>query len=123
MAKTKSTDLSYYRSLPYTRRLRIESGDGGEYFVASVAELAGVEADGESRIEALFNLQSAFDDAVEAMLEWDHDIPEPDAWPGADFVAAEPTRRRRSSSNVAASDAVLVGEAEVSEPEREYQLA
>ena len=77
MAKT----AEYFRRLPYTRRVRIEADERGEYFVASIAELPGVEAPGSSHVEALAELQHAFDDYVAAMLEWGHEIPEPKSWP------------------------------------------
>jgi len=79
VAKKKA---DYYRSLPYTRRVRLESDGEEEYFVAYVVELDGVEADGSSPTEALYHLQGAFEDFLAAMVEWDAEIPEPMPWPG-----------------------------------------
>jgi len=50
----------YYRELPYTRRVRTESDPSGEYFVAFIAGLPGVEADGADPTEALYRLDAAF---------------------------------------------------------------
>lgn len=78
MAKTSS----YYRGLPYRRRVRLEHEEAGEeYFVAFIEELDGVEASGDTPTEALFNLQPAFDDYIDAMLKWGDAIPEPSVWP------------------------------------------
>ena len=122
MAKM-SKDLSHYRALPYTRRVRLETDEGGGYFVAYVAELDGVEADGVSPVEAMYNLLSAFDDAIEAMLEWGHKIPEPDAWPGRDFLHNAP---RTASTNEPVQlmweDVELSGASSVDPAERGYQL-
>lgn len=72
----------YFRGLPYSKRVRIErDGDGPEYFVAYIEELDGVQADGETELEARRHLQDAFDDYVAAMLEWGDTIPEPQQWP------------------------------------------
>lgn len=73
----------YYRGLPYTRRVRTESDPSGEYFVAFVAELPGVEADGTDPTEALYHLSAAFEDYILAMIEWGDEIPEPLGWPQA----------------------------------------
>lgn len=71
-------DLDYYRALPYQRRVeRIEEEDGSRYFVARIVELGGCFAAGDSRSEAIANLKEAFDDYVDAWLEWGRDLPEP----------------------------------------------
>ena len=89
--KTTDKDLSYYRSLPYTRRVRLERDKGGDYFVACVSELPGLESDGLTELEARFNLQAAFDDYVEALLEQGVTIAEPTYWPQS--VAKQGLRR------------------------------
>ncbi len=99
MAKM-SKDLPYYRSLPYTRRVRLEEDKGGEYFVLS-----------------------AFDDAISAMLEWGREIPEPDAWPGKDFVPAAPRAARSEPVSIEWEDARLTGASSVGASEQSYQLA
>ena len=118
-----SKDLSYYRSLPYARRVRLDADEGGDYFVAYVAELDGVEADGASPVEATYNLLSAFDDAIEAMLEWGHKILEPDALPGRDFVPAAPRAAfTDDSAQLRWQDVELSGASSVGTVERDYQL-
>jgi len=103
-------DLDYYRSLPYERTLRVEHDDDGEYFVASIRELQGVEADGATHWEALFELQAAFDDAIQALLEWGDDIPEPELWPGTERIKSWPSgssaRPTRSSAVFEDSDSI-----------------
>lgn len=71
----------YYRRLPYTRRVRVESDEGGEYFVAFIPELPGVEASGATDMDARAALSAAFEDYLAAMLEWGEEIPEPTPWP------------------------------------------
>ena len=70
-------DLAYYRGLAYTRRVRVESDEGGEYFVADVEELSGLESDGLTELEARYNLQLAFDDYITALLAQGTMISEP----------------------------------------------
>ena len=92
----KGKGVGYYRRLPYQRRLRMEQGEGGgEYFVAFIEDLPGVEADGADPITARTNLLNAFEDYIAAMLEWGEEIPEPVLWPGEDFVAPRKSARRR----------------------------
>ena len=74
-------NLSYYNGLPYTRRIRLEDDQSGEYFVAFVKELSGLESDGVTEAEAWYNLQQAFDDYVGAMISGGHEIAEPELWP------------------------------------------
>lgn len=74
--------LEYYKRLPYTRRVRVETEPGGsQYFVAYVEELDGVEADGDTPAEAHYRLQDAFEETIDALLEWGEEIPEPERWP------------------------------------------
>ena len=81
--KQMTKDLAYYLSLPYTRRVRVERDDGGEYFVADVEELSGLESDGLTELEARYNLQLAFNDYITALLARNVQIAEPELWPGA----------------------------------------
>jgi predicted RNase H-like HicB family nuclease len=74
-------NLGYYRGLPYTRSVELLEEGGERYYLASVRELPGVRADGESHQEALTSLRDAFDDYIRAMQEWGRDIPEPVPWP------------------------------------------
>ena len=72
-------NLDYYRLLPYSRRVDKEQEEGTEpYFVARVDELRGCIAHGATRAEAILQLNIAFDEYIEAMLEWGKDIPEPE---------------------------------------------
>ena len=73
-----------------------ESGD--EYFVAQIEELDGVTVDGRSAIEALHNLRQAFDDYLNAMLEWGEEIPEPRGWPDTE-ITKEAIRAARASAS------------------------
>lgn len=75
------SDLNYYKSLAYTRRVEPRTEGGEHFFVAWIEELNGLVADGETREEAFFNLSAAFEDYIEAMLEWGREIPEPVLWP------------------------------------------
>lgn len=71
-----------YKALPYTRKVDLIREDSGEeYFVARIVELTGVEADGSTPFEARYRLEQAFEDYLEAMLEWGEEIPQPDNWP------------------------------------------
>lgn len=68
-------DLQYYRALPYTRAIR-PSEDGG--WEASIEELPGCFAVGNTSGEAAILLDCAFDEYVEAKLAWGSDIVEPE---------------------------------------------
>lgn len=77
-------DISYYRRLPYRRRVRVEEDSTGpEYFVAWIEEIPWIEADAETREEALRKLDETFGDAIEAMLSNQDEIAEPELWPGS----------------------------------------
>lgn len=71
-------DLAYYQALPYSRRVEaIYEGDGRPYWIAWVEELPGCKTDGETHIEAMAHLDAAFDDYIEAMLEFGSEIQDP----------------------------------------------
>ena len=72
-----------YRSLPYTRVIERVTDEEGTYYVARYVELPGLMADGETRAEAILHLSQAFDDYVNAHIEWGDPIPLPN---GADRV-------------------------------------
>lgn len=75
-------DLSYYRSLPYTRRAEPRSDDNGtSYFVASVSEIPALRIDGDTKEEALLKLDEVFDDFIESMIQAGDEIAEPALWP------------------------------------------
>ena len=93
----KKKSLKHFRALPYTRSVRIETDeDGTEYFVAFVAEIQGLEADGDSALAALRDLAIAFDEYVTLMQEKKWQIPEPALWPGPDYVAPPAPSGRKS---------------------------
>lgn len=73
-----------YRALPYSREVElVVEEDGQVYFLARISEIPWVEADGETREEALLRLHEIFDDAIESMLESGDEVPVPDAWPAS----------------------------------------
>ena len=70
--------LDYYRSLPYSRRAEgVHEGGERPYWVAWIKELSGCKTDGATFAEAMVNLDAAFDDYIEAMLEFGSEIPLP----------------------------------------------
>lgn len=70
-------DLTYYRSLPYTRLSQPFRDENGHYWLAWIDELEGCKADGETQVEAFANLEEVFDDYIAAKREWDSIVPEP----------------------------------------------
>ena len=70
--------LKDYQALPYSRRAeRIHEDDGSSYWVAWIHELLGCKTDGATQSKAMLNLGAAFDDYIEAMIEFEADIPVP----------------------------------------------
>jgi predicted RNase H-like HicB family nuclease len=70
--------LEDYRALHYSRRAEaVYEGSGPPYWVAWIEELPGCKTDGATFPEAILNLDSAFDDYIEAMLGFGSHIPEP----------------------------------------------
>ena len=70
-------DLNYYRALPYTRRAEKRQEDSEHYWIAWIDELPGCKTDGSTCVEAMANLDVAFDDYIEAKLEFESEIPLP----------------------------------------------
>ena len=70
----KKRTLEYYKALPYSRRSEGFYSESPPYWTAWIEELPGCKTDGETQAEALFNLDAAFDDYIEAMLEFGSDI-------------------------------------------------
>lgn len=71
-------DLSYYRSLPYTRCEEVVYENRQKpLWITWIQELPGCKTDGISSLDANKNLDIAFDDYIETMLENELDIPEP----------------------------------------------
>jgi predicted RNase H-like HicB family nuclease len=113
-------DLSHYRALPYTRRVRPFYEDKATYWLASVAELPGCEVEGATKHEAFANLSEVFEDYIAGKLEWGSPIPEPTRW--SRVGPARPVRQRIVEFEVrrieppkieVGTDAVTVGEPEL----------
>jgi len=78
--------LQYFRSLPYTRKSEFFLEPKGKaYWLASIEELPGCKTDGATLAEAVLNLDSLFDDYIEAKLGWGSRIPEPEVHRGKDI--------------------------------------
>ena len=71
-------DLNYYRALPYTRRAEKRQEDSEHYWIAWIDELPGCKTDGSTCVEAMANLDVAFDDYIEAKMEFKSEIPLPE---------------------------------------------
>ena len=70
--------LEEFRLLPYTRCHEFVEEEGGSiYCLAWIKEIPECKADGKTVYEAMLNLDFAFDDYVEAMLEFGSNIPKP----------------------------------------------
>lgn len=76
----KHKKLSYYRTLPYTRRCRLDLEDGERYWLAWIEELAGCKVEGATKAEAFRKLDETFDDYIVAKLDRKSPIPEPQRW-------------------------------------------
>lgn len=81
-------DLSYYRQLPYRRRVEPREEQGQVFFFAWVEEISWITADGATREEALHILGENFEDAIEALIALGDEIAEPVTWP-ASFPGSE----------------------------------
>ena len=64
-------------SLPYTFTVQRYNDESGIYYVSRVSELDGCHSDGETKEEALKNLQEAMEGWIEAHLEYGDPIAEP----------------------------------------------
>lgn len=83
-------DLNAYLSLPYTRILKQD--DEGQ-FIATIAELPGCMADGQTEVEALNNLKEIQSAWITAALKADTEIPLPqldDELPSGKWVQRVP---------------------------------
>ncbi len=71
--------LEYYMGLPYTRKTeKVEDEREGVFWLAWIEELPGCKTDGRTQLEAVNNLHLTFDDYIEAMIEFESPIPEPE---------------------------------------------
>ena len=71
--------LEYYRTLPYSRRVEgFQEAGVDRYWLAWIEELPGCKTDGATFDEAMANLDVAFDDYIEAMLEFGTEIAVPE---------------------------------------------
>lgn len=66
-----------YMKLPYTRIVRPISDESGEYYHASVIELAGCQSSGATVEEAYDGLTEAMEGWIESKLENGFDVPQP----------------------------------------------
>ncbi len=70
--------LSDYQAMPYTIIAEaIYEDDGPPYWAAWVGELTGCYANGKTNLDAINNLQLAFDDYIKTMLKLGREIPTP----------------------------------------------
>ena len=70
--------LADYQALPYTRMVEgFHDEDGSFYWLAWIEEMPDCEAEGDTVAAAQINLNGIFDDYIEAMLEFESDIPLP----------------------------------------------
>ena len=70
--------LAHYRTLPYSRRAEgFHEAGADRYWVVWIDELPGCKTDGATYEEAMANLDVAFDDYIEAMLEFGTEIAVP----------------------------------------------
>ena len=70
-------NIAYYRALPYTKVVEREGKGQEAYFVVRIKELPGCIATGRTRPEALLNIKEAFDEFIEAHLDWGNWLAEP----------------------------------------------
>lgn len=70
-------NLAYYHALPYTKVVEREEKEQEAYFVVRIEELPGCIATGRTRPEALLNIKQAFDEFIEAHLDWGNRLAEP----------------------------------------------
>ena|SRR5579862_3582773 len=93
MNRTLSKGVAHYLSLPY--KYEIERDDEGE-FVGHIALLPGCVADGRTPAEAATNLQAALRAWVEARLESELPVPEPQTeFSGKWLVRTSPSLHRK----------------------------
>lgn len=98
--------LEHYQSLPYSRRAEgIHEDDEPFHWVVWIDELPGCKTDGATYEEAMVNLNAAFDEYIEAMLEFGSHIPTPKEIHGTPRVF-EVTRDQASQILVIDSEAV-----------------
>ena len=68
-----------YMNLPYTIKLKLIEDESGKYYFASVDELYGCWADGETQEKALKSLREAMELWLESAIEHNDNIPLPKA--------------------------------------------
>lgn len=122
-------DLTYYRRLPYTRRVEVRQDDSTTYFLARIAEIPFIRIHGASQEDALAALQEVFDDCIQAMIDSGDEIPEPRPWPGYAIDEQQPLPLTSRPSSVLQSQEWTLarlggaGDGWESDPERRPALA
>ena len=70
--------LEYYKSLPYKRRVYpMLDADDTKYYLAEIIDLPDCIIDGDSPLEAMSNLDSAFEEYILSRLELNYPIAKP----------------------------------------------
>lgn len=70
--------LEYYKSLPYKRRVYpMLDDDSTKYYLAEIIDLPDCLIDGDTPVEAMSNLDSAFDEYILSRLELNYPIATP----------------------------------------------
>ena len=106
--------LDYYRALPYSRRAEgLQEAGADRYWVAWIEELPGCKTDGATYEEAMANLDVAFDDYIEAMLEFGTKIAVPKK-----LSETVTVREISTSENILYGPIAEVAETLAPEPER-----
>ncbi|MCL2014973.1 MAG: type II toxin-antitoxin system HicB family antitoxin [Defluviitaleaceae bacterium] len=70
-------DINYHLSLPYTKIATKREDEDGTHYTSHVLELRGCMSDGETKQQALENLQEALECYLESRIAHNDDIPEP----------------------------------------------
>ena len=77
LSEVMEKNTSYYMKLPYTFIIQPYQDENEFYYIGKILELDGCMTDGETREEALVNLQEAMEGWIETKLENGFEVPEP----------------------------------------------
>ena len=70
-------NVAYYMALPYTTIIESINDESGFYYVGRIMEFEGCMTDGDTKEEALKNLQEAMELWLETKLSNGFEVPEP----------------------------------------------